>query len=495
MTTNHFTISNLTQIAKQSMLEKNLLPDYSPQAMQEAESINRPAQPEAITKDLRGMLWCSIDNDDSKDLDQLTFAEQLSEGYKIYIAVADVASIVKPDMAINEHAEQNTTTVYTPTKNFAMIPEKLSTDLTSLNPQTDRLAVVTEVNVGFDGTIHHFDVYSAMVHNYAQLAYNSVSGWLNNTGPIPDRIKNVPGLDKQLLLQDKIAQTLRKKRYADGSLDLQTIESYVVIENDRIVRIGESKSDRANQLIEHFMISANSAATEFLMRHNSPVLRRIVRVPKYWNKIVDKAAEYGVGLPVEPNSKALEQFLVKQKEKDPLHFPDLSLTIIKLLGRGEYYPQFPGKDAPGHFGLNTKHYSHTTAPNRRYPDVINQRLIKAVLHQQSVPYTDKELIALGQHCSEKEEDADRVARKMTKCAAAVYLQDFIGHTYEGIITGASEKGTWVRIFNPPVEGKVVKDANNADVGDRVKVKLLSVDVLNGYIDFQRLETIKFNLSK
>lgn len=467
------------------MLDRNLLPDFSPQAMQEVENINSPAPAESTTKDMRGMLWCSIDNDDSKDLDQLTVAEKLPDGFKIYVAIADVVSTVKPNTAINEHAEQNTTTVYTPTKNFSMIPEKLSTDLTSLNPDADRLSVITEVTIGPDGSIIDSTLYSALVHNYAKLAYNSVTAWLKG-GKIPDKIKNVPGMDEQLVLQDKIAQILRSKRRADGSLDLQTIETHAVIQNDSIVDLVETKSDRANQLIEQFMITANTAATQFLINQGFPVLRRVVRVPKYWDKIIDVAAKYGYTLPAEANSKALEEFLRQQRDKDPVRFPDLSLTVIKLLGRGEYYPQFPGKEAPGHFGLATKQYSHTTAPNRRYPDVINQRLIKAALHKQPPPYSDKDLIQLGQHCSEQEEAAEKVARKLTKCAEAVYLQNSIGQTYDGIITGANEKGTWVRVFTPPVEGKVVKNAGNAKVGDLVKVKLLSVDVLNGFIDFSKI---------
>jgi len=468
------------------MIEKGLLPDFSPQALQEVDAINSPAPAEKGTRDMRELLWCSIDNDDSRDLDQLTYAEKTANGFKIYIAVADVVAVVKPATALNEHAEQNTTTVYTPTKNFSMLPEKLSTDLTSLNDNTDRLSLIAEVNIGQDGSQGESTVYSAMVHNYAKLAYNSVSKWLHNPSQIPDQVKAVPGMDKQLILQDQIAQLIRKKRQADGSLNLQTIESHAIIADDRIVALEENKSDRANQLIENFMITANTATTQFLNKNHSPVLRRIVRLPKYWNKIVDLASDRGFSLPAEPDSRSLEKFLTEQKQKDPDRFPDLSLAVVKLLGRGEYYPQFPGKDSPGHFGLAIKQYSHTTAPNRRYPDVINQRLVKAVLNKEKIPYTDKDLIFLGKHCSEQEEAADKVARKMTKCAAAVYLQDSIGKIYDGIITGVNDKGTWVRVINPPVDGKVDRNAGNVKVGDKVKVKLLSVDPQNGFIDFEKM---------
>lgn len=476
----HFSPSILTNIARQTMFDYNLLPDYSPAALQELALINTPAPKPADARDMRKTLFFSIDNDDSEDLDQVTYAEKNGSGYKIFVAVADVDALVKKDSPINEHAQQNTTTVYTPTKNFAMIPEKLSTNLTSLAEKQDRMAMVVEVEVKEDGSLGPYSIYPALVHNWAKLAYPSVGDWLEGKGKID---KLTPELGAQLRLQDEAAQLLKRYRQKAGSLTLQTIEAKPVIDGETIVSIELQKPNRAKQLIEHFMISANTAVTLFLQSKNFPAFRRIVKKPKYWDKIVKVAEERGTTLPAEPDSKALEVFLSQEKERDELRFPDLSLTIVKLLGRGEYEVQLPGQNGSGHFALAIANYSHSTAPNRRFPDVITQRLIKAALSQTEIPYDNHELEILAQHCTEQETAADKVQRKMTKSAAAIFLQDKIGQIFDGIITGVNEKGVWVRVIDPPVEGKVVKNAGTSGVGDKVRAQLLSLDVMNGYIDF------------
>ncbi len=480
----NFSTELLTDIAYRTMIERNLDPNYPAAALAELSKINAPAAATPETKDLRKLLWCSIDNDDSADLDQLTYAEKSGAGYKIFVAVADVDALVLQQSAINAHAQQNTTSVYTPSKIFAMLPEKLSTDLTSLAEKQDRKAIVVEVQLSQEGIQQNYAIYHAYVHNFAKLAYPSVSEWLQNgDSALPSKVKQVNGLAPQLRLQDEVAQILRKYRHQSGSLTLETIEPRTLIKGNQIVDILPAKSERANQLIEEFMIAANTAVTLFLEKNRKPVFRRVVRVPKYWDRIVEVAAEYGEKLPAQPNNKALERFLMQRHAADPLRFPDISLTIIKLLGRGEYVVQFPGEPPIGHFGLAIRHYSHSTAPNRRFPDIITQRLIKACLGQKPVPYSNIELSQLAHHCTVQETAADKVARKLTKCAAAVYLQNQLNHEFDALVTGADDQGTWVRLFHPPVEGKVVKGHKGLKVGDKVRVKLIHLDVMNGFIDF------------
>lgn len=478
---------NIIDIARKAMLERNFEVDFSKSVESELQNINEPFQWSSIpsVKDLRKNFWFSIDNDDSQDLDQLTFAEALpNDSAKIYIAIADVTSTVKKDTAIDTHAKRNTTSVYPPGMMFPMLPLKLSTNLTSLNANQDRLAIVVEIMVNKDGSIGNSDVYPAAVHNYAKLAYISTGAWLDNPNTPFQPVDTIQGLRAQLQLQDSIAQKLKKYRHEQGMLTLQTIESKAVLSDHSVVKLVEVKKNRANELIEHFMIAANTATTQYLQRKGMPVVRRIVRTPKKWDRIVEIATELGDSLPEQPDAIALQQFLIRQKKKDPLRFVDLSLAVIKLIGRGEYVIQLPGEQPIPHFGLSLKQYSHTTAPNRRYPDIITQRLIHYTFENNEVPYTLKELYFLADHCSVKESDADKVERRVQKSAAAMLLANRINDTFDGIITGASVKGTWVRIFDPPVEGKVVEGFHGLDVGHRVKVKLLSVDVPQGFIDFQ-----------
>jgi exoribonuclease-2 len=465
-------------------------PDFPPAALAEVTHIKGAAQPgegdAAAFHDLRTLLWCSIDNDDSRDLDQLSVAAAAPGGaVKVMVAVADVDALVAKGSALDRHALANTTTVYTDAEIFSMLPVRLSTDLTSLGESEDRLAIVVEMVVEQDGTISASALYRAWVRNQAKLAYNAVGAWLEGKGPAPQRIGEVPGLDANLRQQDAAAQALRARRYEHGALDLQTIQTRAVFDGDHVVALEADLANRAKQLIEDFMIGANGVAAQFLAAKGLPSLRRVVRTPKHWDRIVELAAERGTTLPADADSGALSAFLAEQRRKDPLRFPDLSLTVVKLLGSGEYVADAPGQTAPGHFGLAVRDYAHSTAPNRRYPDIITQRLLKAALAGHPTPYTMDDLAALGTHCTEKEDDAQKVERRVHKSAAAMLLVSHIGQSYDGFVTGASDKGTWVRILQPPVEGRVVHGADGLKVGDKAHVKLVSADVDRGFIDFAR----------
>lgn len=475
---------DLTAIAKQTMLERHLLPDFPAAVLKEVDEMITPATASLDIKDMRNLLWFSLDNDDSRDLDQITYAEILENNrFKMYIAIADVDSLVKKDSAVDIYAQQNTTSVYTPTKIFPMLPEKLSTNLTSLNEKEDRLAIIMEIEIDLQGSIKYSSIYRAYVHNYAQLAYNSVSAWLDEIGLIPEKIKTIPNLTEQIRLQDKIATILRQYRHQKGALTLQTIEPYAIFDGQNIIDLKPLAKNRGRNLIEDFMISANQATARFLKDHHQPSFRRVVRIPKRWDRIVEIAQQYGTPLPTEPDALALDKFLKQRYSLDPLHFPDLSLTIIKLLGKGEYVVEYPGEPAIGHFSLAVKDYTHSTAPNRRFPDLITQRLIKAILAHQLVPYTDHELEKLAQQCTEKEDEAEKVERKMKKTAACLLLSSKINQEFDALVTGASVKGTWVRILTPPAEGKLIQAFEQVDVGDKIRVKLIHTDVLKGFIDF------------
>ena len=479
----------LQRIARRVMLEKGLLPDFDLQATSEVDAISGPAtSADAATHDLRSLIWCSIDNDTSRDLDQLTFAEALPAGaVKVLVAIADVDAVVKLGSALDVHARQNTTSVYTAAEIFPMLPEKLSTDLTSLNYQTDRLAIVVEMVVAADGTLTDSSLYRATVRNCAKLAYNSVGTWLEDKGPMPAEIGKVDGLDQNLRLQDQAAQCLRAVRHEHGALYLETLEGRPVFDGDNLKEIEAEQPNRAKELIEDFMIAANGVTARYLAAKIFPSMRRVLRTPKNWDRIVALAAEHGQTLPAAPDAKALEQFLLSAKAADPLRFPDLSLSVIKLLGAGEYVVERPGDSAEGHFGLAVRDYAHSTAPNRRYPDVITQRLLKAAMAGAPVPYANDELEALAQHCTEKEDAAKKVERQVEKSAAAMLLESRIGDRYDAIITGASDKGTWVRLLQPPVEGRLVSGADKLDVGDRLRVQLIRADVERGYIDLMKVD--------
>ncbi len=480
--------SVLQAIAHRAMLERGLVPDFPPQALAELDGIHGPAtRTEAATRDLRSLLWCSIDNDDSRDLDQLTVAEAMPGGAtKVLVAIADVDAVVKQRSALDDHARVNTTSVYTVAQTFPMLPEKLSTDLTSLNHESDRLAIVIEMVLAEDGSLQSSDLYGAMVRNRAKLAYNGVAAWLEGKGPMPQAIGAVGGLDENLRLQDRAAQQLKALRHQHGALDLETIEARPVFDGNELKDLEPDTKNRAKDIIEDFMIAANGVSARYLASKKLPSLRRVVRVPKRWDRIVELAAERGTTLPKEPDARALDQFLVAARAADPLRFPDLSLSIIKLLGAGEYVVELPGAGVAGHFGLAVKDYAHSTAPNRRFPDLITQRLLKAAVAGRSLPYANDELAALARHCTETEDAAKKVERQVVKSAAAILLAPRIGEQFDAIVTGAGDKGTWVRLLQPPVEGRLESGVEGLDVGHRLRVQLVRTDVERGYIDFKRV---------
>jgi len=468
------------------MLERGLLPDFSPAEVAELAEIRLPATDGGV-RDLRGLLWASIDNDDSRDLDQLTVAEASPGGVvRALVAVADVDALVAKGSAIDAHARANTTSVYTAAEIFPMLPERLSTDLTSLADGQDRLAVVVELSLAGDGSLASSDVFRAVVHNRAKLAYDAVAAWLEGKGAMPEPVAATPGLEANLRLQDEMAQKLRALRHEHGALDLQTIETRPVFEVDQLRDLAVEEKNRAKELIEDFMIAANGVTARFLEERRIPSIRRIVRTPKRWDRIVEVAAQLGERLPASPDPRALSGFLARRRAADPLRFPDLSLTIVKLLGSGEYVVEVPGAQAPGHFGLAVKDYTHATAPNRRFPDLITQRLLKAALAGIPSPYDEEELAELATHCTRQEDAANKVERQVEKSAAALLLVSRIGERFDAIVTGASSKGTWVRVFRPPVEGKLVAGFEGIDVAHRVRVELVSADVERGFIDFRRV---------
>jgi exoribonuclease-2 len=478
----------LQRIAHRVMLERGLLPDFSREALAELDRINGPAiGANGSVRDLRNLLWCSIDNDDSRDLDQLTVANALPNGVTaIFVAVADVDALVREKSAIDGHARHNTTSVYTAARVFPMLPEKLSTDLTSLNQDVDRLAIVVEMTFGSDGSLLSSDVYEATVRNHAKLAYNSLAAWLEGTGIIPPAIGLVKGLPENIQLQDRVAQTLKAKRHLQGALDLQTIEARPVFDGDLLVDLEPDTKNRAKELIEDFMIAANGVAARFLASKKIASIRRVVRTPNRWDRIVELAAEQRFTLPTEPDSKSLGQFLVSARAADPLRFPDLSLSVIKLMGAGEYVVEIPGDDAIGHFGLAVRDYTHSTAPNRRYPDLITHRLLKAAMNGHRPLYDNDDLEELAQHCTQEEDAAKKVERQVEKSAAAMLLESKIKDQFDAIVTGASAKGTWVRLLHPPIEGRLVEGYDGMDVGRRIRVQLIYTDVERGFIDFKRI---------
>ena len=474
------------------MFQRGLLPDFSAEALVELGKIQTPATINSEkVRDLRDLLWASIDNDDSLDLDQLTVAEAMPEDrVKIHVAVADVDALVNNGSAIDEHARHNTTSVYTAGSIFPMLPEKLSTNLTSLNFNEDRLAIVIEMVVGPDGSLMDSDIYRAHVRNHAKLAYNSVAAWLEGNGIVPEALAAIEGLQENLRLQDRTAQRMKDLRHVHGALSFETIEAKPVFEGDELRALEVEKKNRAKDIIEDFMIGANGVTARYLSSNNFPSIRRVVRTPKRWERIVELAYEHGSGLPDKPDSKALEEFLTKAKAADPIRFPDLSLAVIKLMGAGEYVAELPGDTSPGHFGLAVRDYTHSTAPNRRYTDLITQRLLKAAIGESPLPYSNDELQALAKHCTEEEDAANKVERQVGKSAAAMLLEHRIGEQFDAIVTGASDKGTWARLLTVPVEGRVAHGFEGIDVGNRIRVQLISVDVDRGYIDFRKIGILK-----
>jgi exoribonuclease-2 len=477
----------LVRVARDAMIEYGLEPELPTRAMAEAGAMADVAPDGAGAADLRGLLWCSIDNDDSLDLDQLTVAEgEVDGGVRVLVAIADVSATVAPGSAIDAHAGVNTTSVYTPARVFPMLPDRLSTDLTSLNPGEDRLAVVVGMTIGADGAVVAEDVRRALVHNHAKLAYPSVGAWLQGEGDMPPALAAVPGLAENVRLQHAVAQRLRARRHVQGALELETLEVRARFDGGAVSGLAVEPRDRAKELIEDFMIAANGVVARYLAGVGFPVLRRVVHEPERWQRIVDLADTHGFVLPEEPDAPSLNAFLNEEREADPERFPDLSLAIIKLLGSGEYEVTLPGEPIDGHFGLAVTHYAHATAPNRRYPDLLTQRLVKAALQGAPSPYPGARLAELAAQCTHQEDQAQKVERRVRKSAAACFLVERIGDELDGFVTGASPKGTWVRALDPPVEGRVVEGADELDVGDAVRVRLVSADPERGFIDFAAL---------
>jgi VacB/RNase II family 3'-5' exoribonuclease len=475
--------------AHAAMLDKGFLPDFEPAVLQELKTVlarlAASAPPTGI-EDLRGLLWSSIDNDDSQDLDQIEVAEAANDGsVRIQVAIADVDDAVQEGGAMDVHAAHNTTSVYTGVTVFTMLPQPLSYDATSLKQDADRLAVVISFRVLKDGTLDEERVFRGLVRNKAKLAYPGLADWLAGKAPVPERVSRLPGLQEQLQLQATATAALRARRVAQGALDLETLEANPVLANGQVVDLTLNVDSRSRQLIEDLMVAANGVMARFLAGQKRSAIARVVKVPKRWERIVELAAALGTTLPSTPDSVALEGFLLKQRQKDALHFPDLSLSVVKLLGPGEYDLQRAGAPRVGHFGLAVEDYTHSTAPNRRYADVITQRLVKALLRNAPSPYSDEELQSVAARCTEMEDGAQKVERLVRKMAAAQLLQKRIGQVFDAIVTGASDKGTFARLLSPPAEGRVVRGEKGLDVGDKVRLKLLATNPERGFIDFGR----------
>lgn len=477
---------DLQATAKEIMQQYGFEPDFLAPVSAQLANLGQQAQasPSREVRDMRNLLWSSIDNDTSRDLDQIEVVESASNGdVKVMVGIADVDTFVPKLTPIDQHAARETTTVYTGIRNFPMLPEQLSTGVTSLLENQDRLSIVIEFVVGSDGNVKSSDVYRALVRNKAQLQYNTVGAWLEGSAAAPPKVTVSGELQDQLKLQSDVAQKLKSKRFQNGALNLQTDEVHPLVLNEQVVDVVKQQKNHATELIEDFMVAANGVVARLLQNVSS--LRRIVRTPKRWDRIVQLAASKGEKLPAQPDSKALNDLLLRRKAADPDHFADLSLTVIKLIGPGEYVLERAGETAPGHFGLAVQDYTHSTAPNRRFADVVTQRLIKALLAGQPNPYSDNELTAVAANCTQKEDAARKVEREMSKRLAAVAMQRRVGETFDAIVTGVTDHGTFVRVLQPHVEGLLAQGAQGLDVGDKLRAKLIRTEVRQGYIDFAR----------
>jgi exoribonuclease-2 len=464
------------------MLKYGLEPDWPAEARNELAAL--PPDPSAEGRDLTALPWSSIDNDDSRDLDQLEVCID-GRSPRLLIAIADVDALVRRGSALDAHAQANTTSVYTPAKIFPMLPPELSTDRTSLNEHAERGAVVVDMTIDQDGAIAPCDVYLATVRNHARLTYGSIAAWLDG-GAMPAPLQRNQAVADQVKLQDTLAARLRARRYEEGALDFDRTELKPILVEDEVVELRADTSNRARDLIESFMVAANGVTARFLSARGYASIRRVVRSPDRWPRIVDIAARYGTTLPPQPDAFALEQFLRTQQAAHPDEFADLSLSVIKLLGRGEYAAETAGDAPAGHFALAVTNYTHSTAPNRRFPDLVTQRLLKAAIARTSAPYSFPELTAVAAHCTRQEDAANKVERLVRKAAAALWMANRIGQEFDAVVTGASSKGTWVRLHQPTVEGRVERGQQGLDVGDRVRVRLLSTDPDQGFIDFARV---------
>jgi len=482
---NHY---DLAALARQEMIAEGFTPDFPPEVARQVAALraNSAAPANGAVQDLRGLFWSSIDNDTSRDLDQIEVAERLSNGtIRIRIGIADVDGDVPKGSPIDTHAAANCTTVYTGVKNFPMLPEDLSTDLTSLSEHADRLSVVVELTVAADGSIQDGTAYRAVTRNAAQLAYSSVGPWLEGRGAAPAKVAASPDLQAQLRLQDEAAQKLREQRHRLGALDLDRGETEAVMSDGHVTGIKPRFRNRASQLIEDFMVAANGVIARLLRDNRISSMRRVVKTPERWGRIVELAARTGDSLPADPDSGALNRYLRKRRADDPTHYADVSLAVVKLMGPGEYVLERPGDTQIGHFALAVHDYTHSTAPNRRFADLVTQRLVKAVLAGQPSPYADGELDGVARNCTLREDAERKVERAMGKRIAAVAMHDRIGEVFPAVVTGVTPKGTFVRALSPPVEGRLMRGELGLDVGDQIHVKLLNTDPVRGFIDFAR----------
>ncbi|MBK8304606.1 MAG: RNB domain-containing ribonuclease [Chloracidobacterium sp.] len=470
--------------AHQAMIDNGFEPEFSDEVWDQIKQIQASDVSDAGVRDMRDLLWSSIDNDSSRDLDQIEWAEQLENGdIRVLVGIADVDSRVPLYSPIDMHAAQNTVTVYTQSEIFPMLPEELSTDLTSLNEGVDRHAVVAEMTIKENGDVPESTFYRALVNNRAKLSYEEIGPWLDGNADVPEKVAGIPGLREPIELQDKAADRLQAYRTVKGALQFESIESTAVVENGEVKSIRSVEPNGARKLIENFMVAANVEMAEFLENNGALSLRRVVNTPKDWDGIVRIAAEFREHLPAEPDQPALAAFLAKRRAADPDHFPDLSLSIIKLIGSGEYVVQRQGEDAGGHFGLAVRDYAHSTAPNRRFTDIVIQRLVKSVIDKTPSPYTADELDSIAEHANLQEKGARKVERKMRKIVAASVMQRHIGENFDAIVTGDTSAGVFARILRPPVDGRIVNGEYNVKVGDKIRVRLLSANPNNGFIDF------------
>lgn len=483
----HHQAPDLHAIARRAVADAGFEPDFPAEVARElSESKGVTPSPGPGVSDMRELLWSSIDNRESRDLDQVEYAEKVEGGFRVLVGIADVDAYVRAGSAVDRRAAANTVSVYTPAEVFPMLPEELSTGLTSLLEGVDRLAVVMELNVNAGGDITSKQVYRAVVHNRAKMDYDTVGAWLEGRGPAHEAFARVEGLEEQVRLQDEIAQTLHELRRRCGALELERTELVPVVEQGRIVRLDERRHNRAQDIIESLMIAANTSMAELLEAHGVPSLRRVVRAPEMWPRIVETAAALGEHLPDEPDPRALSDFMRRRRAAEPASYAELSLSILKMLGPGDYMVEAPGLEQEGHFGLAVHDYTHSTAPNRRFPDLVTQRCLKSVTEGAPAPYTREELEAIAAHCNEMESASRRVERRMRKVAAAVMLGERVGETFDAVVTGVKDKGTFARLLRPPADGMVVRRSRGLRVGERIRVKLISTDPERGFIDFARV---------
>jgi VacB/RNase II family 3'-5' exoribonuclease len=477
---------DLAAAAFTEMVRQGFHPDFPTGTQEQVARIRSvgPVITAANVRDLRALLWSSIDNDTSRDLDQIEFADRVDGGIRVRIGVADVSASVAKGSPIDRHAADQTKTVYTATRNFPMLPNELSTDLTSLNEDQDRAAMITEFIVDAQGNLQQQIIYRALVHNRAQLAYSKVGPWLEGTAGADQKVAASPELQAQLRLQNEAARAIRAGRIKQGALEFNRIEADPVVVDGQVHEIKTAQHNRATDLIEDFMVAANETMAELMRAARRSCIRRIVRSPERWSRIVELVGRYGTKLPSEADSAGLNEFLRKEREADAVHYPDIALAIIKLMGAGEYVvAKGTDTESLGHFALAARDYTHSTAPNRRFADLVNQRMVKAMLDNQPSPYTDEELTAIAMHCNLQESAGQKVERAMRKRAAAVALANSIGKVFRGVVTGASEKGVYLRVFNPPVEGRVIRGEQGLEVGDTATVTLLHTDPQRAFIDF------------